>query len=75
MTRVNTSRRPVELFGLAAARQVVRQRQAFEQRHDVDAAGLEHGALRQVDGVQLQIGELGRRPRSPGPGRKLARTR
>ena len=58
ITRVNTSSRPVELFGLVAARQIVGQRQAFQQRHDVDAAGLQHRALRQADRVQLQVVEL-----------------
>ena len=35
-----------------------RQVQAFEQRHDVDAAGFEHRALGEVDLVQLQPVEL-----------------
>ena len=62
MTRVKTSSRPVELLGLVAAHRSARQRQAFQQRRDVDAARLQHGALRQADGVQLQIVELGRNP-------------
>ncbi len=45
----------------------VRQRQALLQRHDVDAAGLEHGAVAERDLVQLELvdalGHGGARPR------------
>ncbi len=58
MTRVKISSRPVELFGLAEARDFVRQRQRFQQRHDIDAAGLQHGARLEVDLVQLEPLEL-----------------
>ena len=66
MTRVKTSRRPVELFGLAAAATLCGQRQAFQQRHDVDAAGFQHRAVAERDLVQLQfVDALGdRRARS-----------
>ena len=37
---------------------VCRQRQAFEQRHDVDATGFQHRAVGKVDLVQLQPVEL-----------------
>ena len=37
---------------------VGRQRQAFQQRHDVDAAGFQHRALGEIDLVQLQPVEL-----------------
>ncbi len=57
ITRVKTSSRPVELLGLVAAAMLVRQRQAFHQRRDVDAAGLEHGAGGQVDLVQGEVGD------------------
>ncbi len=55
MTRVNTSSRPVELFGLAAAATLCGQREAFHQRHDVDAAGFQHRAVAERDLVQLQF--------------------
>ncbi len=32
-----------------------RQRQAFQQRHDVDAVGLQHRAVGEIDLVQLQL--------------------
>jgi len=49
-------------------------RQALQQRHDVDAVGLQHRAVGEVDFVQLQLVDtLG--TVAPGPGRKLARTR
>ena len=46
-------------FRIGGGGESCRQRQAFEQRHDIDAAGLQHRALRQVDRVQLQVAELG----------------
>ena len=49
----------MELLGLVAAHRLVRQRQALQERDHVDAAGLEHRALRQADGVELQVVELG----------------
>ena len=55
ITRVKTSSRPVELFGLAAATICLRQREAFEQRHDIDAAGLQHRAVGEIDLVQLEL--------------------
>ena len=62
ITRVKTSSRPVELFGLAARRHVVRQREAFEQRHDVDAVGFQHRAVGQRELVQLEARRCARRP-------------
>ena len=67
ITRVNTSSRPVELFGLAAATISRRQRETLQQRHDVDAVGLQHRAVGQVDFVQLQfVDALGHRGARPG---------
>ena len=61
-------------FRVGRGRDVGGQREAFEQRHDVDAAGLQHRAVGEVDLVQLQLLDaLG--DRWSGPGRKLARTR
>lgn len=57
MTRVNTSSRPVELFGLAAAETAGDSPKAFEQRHHVDAAGFQHRAARQIDGMQGKLVE------------------
>ena len=52
MSRVKTSSRPVELFGLAKAAMVGRSFKMLDQRHEIDAARLEHGALGQVDLVE-----------------------
>ena len=52
---------------IGRGRDVRRQRQAFEQRHDVDAAGLQHRAVGEIDLVQLQPVELfGDRVVGPG---------
>ena len=40
---------------VGGGRDVGRQRQALDQRHDVDAAGLQHGAVGQRDLVQLEL--------------------
>ena len=45
-------------FRVGGGGQVVGQRHALQQRHDIDAAGLQHGALGQVDHMQLQVGQL-----------------
>ena len=42
-------------FRIGGGADVGREREAFEQRHDVDAAGLEHGAVAERDLVQLQF--------------------
>jgi hypothetical protein len=42
-------------LGVGGGRNILGQRQAFDQRHDVDATGLEHGAVAQRDIVQLQL--------------------
>ena len=66
ITRVKTSSRPVELFGLAAATISGGSFEAFQQRHDVDAIGLQHRAVGEIDFVQLQfvdaLGDRGARP-------------
>jgi hypothetical protein len=58
ITRVKISSRPVELFGLAEADILAGSRAAFHQRHDVDAAGFQHGGFGEVDHVQLEPIEL-----------------
>ena len=45
MTRVNTSMRPVELFGFALPRMPGGQREPFLQRDEVRPLGLEHDAV------------------------------
>ena len=57
-----------------------RQRETFQQRHDVDAIGLQHRAVGEIDLVQLQLVDpLGhRRARAPAgnsraPGRRCRR--
>ena len=55
ITRVNTSSRPVELFGLAAAAISGGKARLSKQRHDIDAAGLQHGAGVKRDRVQFQF--------------------
>ena len=42
-------------FRIGGGGNVVGQRQAFEQRHDIDAAGLQHGAVGKREFVQLQF--------------------
>ncbi len=42
-------------FRIGGSSDIVRQRKAFQQRYDVDAAGLEHGAVAERDLVQLQF--------------------
>ena len=42
-------------LGIGGGRDVVGQREAFDQRHDVDAAGLEHRAVAERDLVQLEL--------------------
>ena len=72
---------PGRAFGVGGGRQLRRQRHALQQRHDIDAARLQHRALGEVDGVQVQILQLGGQPyrppagssRAPGrPGRRAA---
>ena len=46
ISRVNTSIRPIELLGLAIAETRLRSARHSKQRHDVDAAFLEHRAGR-----------------------------
>ena len=61
-------------FRIGGGGNIVGQRQAFQQRHDIDAAGLQHRAVGQRELVQLQfVDALG--DRACEPGRKLARTR
>ena len=60
---------------IGRGRDVGRQGEAFEQRHDIDAAGLQHRAVGEVDLVQLEPVELVGDQVIAGPGRKLARTR
>ena len=37
-----------------------RQRQTLDQRHDIDAAGFQHGAVGEREFVQLQFGDAAR---------------
>ena len=60
-------------LGAGGSRGQVRRRR-FEQRHDVDAAGLQHRAFGQRDIVQLQFA-MRSATVVRGPGKKLARTR
>ncbi len=41
-------------FRIGGGGNIVGQRQAFQQRHDIDAAGLQHGAVAERDFMQLQ---------------------
>ncbi len=45
-------------FRIGRCGELRRQVEAFHQRHDIDAAGLQHRAFRKVDDVQLQPVEL-----------------
>jgi hypothetical protein len=49
---------PGRALGIGGGGQMRRQRHALQQRHDVDAAGLQYSALGQIDHVQLQIFQL-----------------
>ena len=42
-------------FRIGGGDDLRRQRQAFQQRHDVDAIGLQHRAVGEIDLVQLQL--------------------
>ncbi len=42
-------------FRIGGCCDILRQREAFEQRHDIDRAGLQHRAVGQRDLVQLQV--------------------
>ncbi len=44
-------------FGIGHRRQARRQREAFHQRHDIDAALLKNGAVGQVDSVHFEFGD------------------
>ena len=55
---MNTSRRPVELFGLAFARISRRQAQLLDQRHQVGAVALERRAVAQVDPFEGELLDL-----------------
>ena len=62
-------------FRIGGGGDVGGQRQAFEQRHDVDAVGFQHRAVGQRDLVQLRSSAMRSATVVRGPGRKLARTR
>ena len=42
-------------LGIGGGREPRRQRQALDQRHDIDATGFEHRAVAEVDLVQLEV--------------------
>ena len=46
---------PGRAFRIRRGGDIRRQREAFEQRHDIDAVGLEHRPVGQLDLVQLQV--------------------
>ena len=53
---------PGRAFGVGGRDDLGWQREAFQQRHDVDAIGLQHSAVGQIDLVQLQfVDALGHR--------------
>ena len=56
-------------FRIGGRRDLVGQREAFEQRHDVDAVGLQHRAVAERDLVQLQLVDA-LRDRGVGPGQE-----
>ena len=58
ITRVKTSSRPVELFGLARARTSSGSDEALDQRHQVGPVALEHGAVAQVDLLEGDVLDL-----------------
>ena len=49
-------------FRIGGGRDVGRQRQAFEQRHDVDAAGLQHRAVGRARSRAASVRRCARRP-------------
>ncbi len=55
---MNTSSRPVELFGLALARISPRQAQLLDQRHEIGAVALERRAVAQVDPFEGDVLDL-----------------
>ena len=48
---------PGRALGVRRRRDIGRHCQALDERHDVDAAGLQHGALGQGEFVHLQFGD------------------
>ena len=46
---------PGRAFRIGGGDDLLRQREALQQRHDVDAVGLQHRAVGQIDFVQLQF--------------------
>ncbi len=49
---------PGRAFRVGACRDVGGKGQAFQERHDIDAAGLQHGAAGDVELVQRQLAEF-----------------
>ena len=68
MTRVNTSSRPVELFGLALPRSVVGRSSRSRQRDEIRPVGLEHRALAAAGRARRRCSPspCARRSRHPG---------
>ncbi len=56
-------------FRIGGRGNVLRQRQAFHQRHDMHAAGFQHRAVAQIDLMQFEIGDA-LRDRGLGSGQK-----
>ena len=62
-------------FRIGARRDVGGQVEAFDQRHDVDAARLQHRAVGESEIRAARAAAASRLTEKSGPGRKLARTR
>ena len=62
-------------FRIGARRDVGGQSKALQQRHDVDAAGLQHRAVGESETRAARAASVSRSTEKSGPGRKLARTR
>ena len=63
-------------FRIGGGHDLFRQREAFQQRHDVDAVGFQHRAVGKIDLVQLQfVDALGDRRVRPRAGNWRARGR
>ncbi len=56
---------PGRAFRIGGSRDLVRQRQALDQRHDIDAAGFEHRAIGKRDLVEREILDALRHRRAP----------
>ena len=74
ITRVKTSRRPVELFGFAFAADLVREGELLDQRHQVGAVALERRAVAEVDLLEGEVPAILSSTVESVSGRKLQRS-